>query len=288
MTEARDDEELAVSERLPDSFEPMVASGREAPLGPRERGALWLLGRAARGGAFGGLLAGVLGGVPYYLAVRADPEIDLPWAVLGPSFVMFVVATGAIYASGAALGAFVSRRVVAKRTTSGPARGAALVTGGMLGGAIVGPLPGAFGVAYFGSQPYPFMGTAMLAVAPFLGAYLTSAEVARALHAVLGVRVGFLRALGASVAATALFGGLGFVVYLGVDDQAMLQAFRSGSTSVSGEPFSVVGLALVGTVAGVLLGLGLGGHIGCAAAIAGGGGAGSDVSSRGTSSSRTG
>ena len=237
-------EEHAVSSH--DSLIPTIAEERPATLADAGGGVF----HAAIAGGFGGLVAGLLGGVPYFLAYRDEP---IPWQKLASAFFTFVILTGAAYAAGARGGIATLDRFVRGKRAWTP------LAGGVLGASIVGPLPGAVGVAYFGSQPYQFMGTAMLALAPVAGAWITSAVIARA------DRGGgsFVAALGASLLATLVFGAVGAGIFLTVDDEAMLDWFRRGARAAdaSGE-VSQVGLAFVGFEAGALLGALVGAHLG--------------------------
>jgi hypothetical protein len=212
---------------------------------------------AAIAGGFGGLVAGLLGGVPYFLAYRDE---DIPWQKLASAFFTFVILTGATYAAGARGGIATLDRLARGKRAWTP------FVGGVLGASIVGPLPGAVGVAYFGSQPYVFMGTAMLALAPIAGAWITSAVIARADHGGLasGERGrGLVGALAASLLATSIFGAVGAGIFFTVDDEAMLDWFRRGARAAdaAGE-VSQLGLAFVGFEAGALLGALVGAHLG--------------------------
>ena len=234
-----------------DSLVPTIAEERAANRGVETGGVF----QAAIAGGFGGLVAGLLGGVPYFLAYRDE---DVPWQKLASAFFTFVILTGATYAAGARGGVTTLDRLMPRKRSAAPRPWTPFV-GGVLGAAIVGPLPGAFGVAYFGSQPYAFMGTAMLALAPIAGAWITSAIVARA------DRVGssMIAMLGASLLATAIFGVVGVGIFFTVDDEAMLDWFRRGARAAdaSGE-VSKLGLAFVGFKAGALLGALVGAHLG--------------------------
>ncbi len=122
--------------------------------------------------------------------------------------------------------------------------------GAVIGCALVGFVPGVIGVVYFGSQPYAFMGTAMLALAPFLAAWITSSAIARSDGS---TRAG---ALGASFFATALFATGGVIAVYMIEDDTMLDWFRSGS------------LPLVGVIAGTILGAFIGAHLAVTLAMA--------------------
>ena len=241
-----------------DSLVPFVAPEGGAAGGP---GAARIAWRVARAGAIGGVVASVIGGVPYYFAVRET--VALPWLTIAPRFVAFVAATGAIYGAGAAIGVHAVGEIV--RPATGAARALVALAGATLGAALAGALPGAFGAAYFGSLPYPFIGTATLAIAPFVGAALVSRELANA----TGERRA-ARSFVATVAATVLFCAIGALGVGAVDDETILAAFRDGVSATSGRPDSLAGLAWVGAVAGALLGLGLGGQMGVSVALAGG------------------
>jgi hypothetical protein len=206
---------------------------------------------AAIAGGVGGLVAGLLGGVPYFLAYRDE---DVPWQKLASAFFTFVILTGATYAAGARGGiATLDRLARAKKKPAWTP-----FVGGVLGATIVGPLPGAVGVAYFGSQPYAFMGTAVLALAPIAGAWITSAEIARADRG-----GGFGVSLGASLLATLIFGAVGAGIFFTVDDEAMLDWFRRGARAAdASNEVSKMGLAFVGFQAGALLGALVGAHLG--------------------------
>ena len=235
-------EEHAVSSH--DSLIPTIAEERSG-VKPNAGGGVF---HAAISGGVGGLVAGLLGGVPYFLAYRDE---DIPWQKLASAFFTFVILTGATYAAGARGGIATLDRLARRRWWTP-------FVGGVLGATIVGPLPGAFGVAYFGSQPYVFMGTAMLALAPIAGAWITSAVIARA------DRGGsIVTALAASLLATLVFGAVGAGIFVTVDDEAMLDWFRRGARAAdaSGE-VSQLGLAFVGFEAGALLGALVGAHLG--------------------------
>ena len=228
-----------------DSLIPTIAEEEKVSLADAGGGVF----HAAFAGGFGGLVAGLLGGVPYFLAYRGE---DIPWQKLASAFFTFVILTGATYAAGARGGVATLDRFVRGKRAWTP------FVGAVMGASVVGPLPGAIGVAYFGSQPYVFMGTAMLALAPIAGAWITSAVVARA------DRGGSLiTALGCSLLATLIFGAVGAGIFFTVDDEAMLAWFRRGARAAdaSGE-VSAMGLAFVGFQAGALLGALVGAHLG--------------------------
>jgi hypothetical protein len=233
-----------VEDHAHDSLIPTIAEDRAAS----QHDAAGVFHAAIAGGV-GGLVAGLLGGVPYFLAYRDE---DVPWQKLASAFFTFVILTGATYAAGARGGIATLDRLTRGKRAWTP------FVGGVLGATIVGPLPGAVGVAYFGSQPYAFMGTAVLALAPIAGAWITSAEIARA------DRGGDLGAtLGASLLATLIFGAVGAGIFFTVNDEAMLDWFRRGARAAdaSGE-VSKMGLAFVGFQAGALLGALVGAHLG--------------------------
>jgi len=246
-----------------DSLVPLVAPRGGAR---DERGSAWLATRVARAGALGGFLASLVVGIPYYFAVRG--LLQLPWLELAPTFVAFVCAAGAMYGAGGALGMHALAAKVEPRSAAG--RALVAIAGAALGAAVVGVVPGALGVAFFGSRPYPFVGTSAFAVAPFLGAAVMSLQLARASDAVDPKRVDGARATVAAAIATAVFCALGAFGVACVDDATMLSAFRSGAEATSGQPESVAGLALVGAIAGALLGVGIGGQMGAAVALSGG------------------
>jgi len=246
-----------------DSLVPFVAPERAKA----SRGAAWLAGRVARAGAVGGLIASLAGGVPYYFAVR--DVLPLPWLRLAPMFVAFVIVAGAIYGAGAAYGVHALTSVLRPRRAG--TRALVALAGATVGAALVGPLPGSVGVAYFGSLPYPFIGTATLAIAPFLGAALISFRLAVTTSARTEEPSGRGgRAALAALAATAVFCGLGAFAVSAVNDAAMLAAFRDVAAATSGHSDSTSGLAIVGLFAGALLGLGLGGQMGVSVALSGG------------------
>lgn len=235
-------EEHAVSSH--DSLIPTIAEERSATASTV--GGVF---HAAFAGGFGGLVAGLLGGVPYFLAYRDE---DIPWQKLASAFFTFVILTGATYAAGARGGIATLDKLLGGKRVWTP------LVGGVIGATIVGPLPGAVGVAYFGSQPYQFMGTAMLALAPIAGAWITSAVIARADR-----NGSIVASLGASLLATLVFGAVGAGIFLMVPDEAMLDWFRRGARAAdaSGE-VSQLGLAFVGFEAGALLGALVGAHLG--------------------------
>jgi len=228
------------------------------------RGASWLAGRVARAGAIGGLVASFVAGVPYYLAIR--DALPLPWLRIAPMFVAFVIVTGAVYGAGAAYG--VHALVYVFRPRGGVTRALIALAGATLGAALVGPLPGSIGLAYFGSLPYPFMGTATLAIAPFVGTALTSFQLAAATGDAPHARRG-ARAVLATIAATAIFCGLGALAVRTVDDATMVAAFRD-ATATAGHQDSPSGLAIVGLFVGALLGVGLGCQMGISVALSSG------------------
>jgi hypothetical protein len=236
-------EEHAVSSH--DSLIPTIAEERAAALADAGGGVF----HAAIAGGFGGLVAGLLGGIPYFLAYRDE---DIPWQKLAAAFFTFVILTGATYAAGARGGIATLDKLLGGKRWWTP------LVGGVLGATIVGPLPGAVGVAYFGSQPYQFMGTAMLALAPIAGAWITSAEIARA-----DGKNGLVASLGASLLATLVFGAVGAGIFLMVPDEAMLDWFRRGARAAdASNELSQLGLAFVGFEAGALLGALVGAHLG--------------------------
>ena len=223
-----------------------------------------LAGRVARAGAVGGLFASLVAGVPYYLAVR--DTLPLPWLRLAPLFVAFVVACGAVYAAGAAYGV---RALARAFRPSGPLpRALVAVVGAALGAALVGPLPGAVGLASFGSLPYPFMGTATLAIAPSIGTALATFALAATTGDASRPRLSARAAL-ATLAVTALFCALGAFAIGTLDDATVVAAFRDATTA-AGHEDSPLGLGIVGLFVGALLGVGLGCQMGLASALAGG------------------
>lgn len=200
---------------------------------------------ACMAGAIGGLVAGLAGGIPYFLEHSDEP---LPWQKLAGAFFTYVMLAGAMYAASARAGVALLDRV------RGVRRWNALL-GGIAGAAVVGPLPGAVGVSYFGSQPYVFMGTAMLALAPISGVWITSASIATVDRRGAGTTPSILVMLAASLVATAVFGGLGAAIFFNIDDHSMLTWFRSGASAA-------------GVESGALLGAFVGGHVGATLAIA--------------------
>jgi hypothetical protein len=223
---------------LTDSLIPTVAEEM-----PRARGADVF--HAFIAGALGGFVAGLAGGVPYFLA---HSDEALPWQKLAGAFFTYVMLAGAAYAASARAGVAVLDRIRGVRRVNA-------LLGSIVGAAIVGPVPGAFGVAYFGSQPYVFMGTAMLALAPVSGIWITSASIATVDRRGAGASPSVLVMLAASFVATALFGGFGIAVFFNVDDHAMLEWFRTGARAA-------------GIESGALLGAFVGAHIGTTLAIA--------------------
>ena len=233
-----------------DSLGPLVAPERAAT--PRSD----LAGRAARAGAAGGLVASAIAGVPYYLAVRE--QAALPWLQIAPLFVAFVIATGALYGAGAAYG---MRAIGAALGPRGPASRAVISIGGAtMGAAIIGVLPGSLGLAYFGSLPYPFVGTATLAMAPIVGTSITSWSLAAS-----GGSRG--RAALAALGTAALFCAIGALGVGTLDDATVVAAFRDATAS-AGHEDSPLGLGLVGLVVGALLGVVLGCQIGATVVLA--------------------
>jgi hypothetical protein len=200
---------------------------------------------AAIAGAIGGLVAGLAGGVPYFLEHNDEP---LPWRKLAGAFFTYVMLAGAAYAASARLGVAILDYVRGTRRSNA-------ILGGILGAALVGPAPGAVGVAYFGSQPYVFMGTAMLALAPISGVWITSASIATVDRRGAGTTPSVLVMLASSLVATAIFGGLGAAIFFNIDDHSMLTWFRSGASAA-------------GVESGALLGAFVGGHVGATLTIA--------------------
>ncbi len=201
--------------------------------------------QAAVAGAFGGLVSGLAGGIPYFLEYRDEL---VSWRKIAGVFVTYVMLTGAAYAAGARSGVAVLDRVRGMR-------GSTAIVGGLAGATLIGPVPGAVGVGYFGSQPYVFMGTAMFALAPIAGAWLTSAWIALADRRGAGLAPSVPAMLVSSLVATVIFGACGGAIYLSVNDEVMLAWFRSGARAA-------------GLEAGALLGAFVGGHLGVTLAIA--------------------
>lgn len=243
---ARKDEEPG-----PDSLSPHIASER-SPQRSVSGGVL----HAAFAGGIGGLIAGLFGGIPYFVQFRGEV---MPWRELGTAFFAFVIGAGAVYSAGARAGVRVVDHVRGERPSN------ALV-GAIVGGALVGPIPGAVGVTYFGSQPYAFMGTVMLALAPFVGASVTSAMIARADRKRAGAPASRMSMLGASIVSSVLFGAIGTVAVFTIDDDVMLEWFRAGARDAAGN--LSLGLASVGVTAGAVLGAFIGGHCGVTVALA--------------------
>ncbi len=223
---------------MTDSLIPTVAEET-----PRASGANVF--HAAIAGAIGGLVAGLAGGVPYFFEHSDEP---LPWRKLAGAFFTYVMLTGAAYAASARLGVAVLDAVRGARRSNA-------ILGGVIGAALVGPAPGAVGVAYFGSQPYVFMGTAMLALAPISGVWITSASIATVDRRGAGTSPSVLVMLAASLVATAIFGGLGAAIFFNIDDHSMLVWLRGGARAA-------------GVESGALLGAFVGAHIGTTLAIA--------------------
>ncbi len=242
-------------EREPDSLRSVARDVAPRSAARRSSG----IPQAAIAGGIGGLIAGVAGGVPYFWSNQDD---DVPWRTLAPAFFTFVAFAGAVYASGARAGTHTLERGLGENAFRA-------IVGAIFGGALVGPAAGAVGVAYFGSQPYAFMGTSILALAPIAGAWLTSAAIAHGERKRAGAAPSILAMLGASLAATAIFGAIVAVLVAVLDDAALLAWFRSGARAADerGE-VSMMGLAFVGVQAGAVLGAFVGGHIGVTTAIA--------------------
>lgn len=231
----------------------MVAEERAAAKRPPAN-----LFQAAVAGAFGGVVAGLAGGIPYFLEYRDELA---SWRKIAGIFFTYVMLTGAAYAAGARAGVAAFDRLRGMRASTA-------IIGGLVGATLIGPVPGAIGVGYFGSQPYVFMGTAMFALAPVAGAWLTSAWIALADRRAAGLAPTVVAMLLSSFATTALFGAIGAAIYFSVDDEVMLAWFRSGAHATGSGDAPIAGLAFVGVEAGALLGIFVGGHLGATLAIA--------------------
>ncbi len=216
---------------------------------------------AALAGAGGGALTAVLGGFPYWLVYRGT-DVELSWGKVGVVFVAFIVATGALVCVMLRMGVSLTDRWVGARPVLSAL---GCVPSGALFGALAGVLPGSFGTAYFGSVHAPFMGTAMLSLAPLAGALLASTSLAVVDRRAAKARV--VPVLGMAVLATLAFAAVGAILCVLVNDDAMLDAFRAGSGALSDEASSPERLARVGALAGAILGVFVGSHIGATLAL---------------------
>ncbi len=221
--------------------------------------------QAAMAGAGGGLLTALLGGVPYWLTYHDDSDVTLAWGEVSVVFIVFIVATGGLVCMALRAGVSAFDRFLYK----GPVRSAlSCVLGASTAAVIAGVLPGSFGTAYFGSQHAPFMGTAMLALAPLPGALLASSAIAFADRRAAGVDVSFAKAFGLATASTLAFAAVGTILCAAVDDDSMLHAFLEGSAALSVQANSPQGLARVGAVAGAVLGFSVGSQLGVTMGLA--------------------
>jgi hypothetical protein len=235
-------------------MKPMYTAPRIAPestLGPTA-----VVARALFVGAACGLASGALAGIPYWLAY-AD-RYTAPWTMLAVAFALFSLGTGACVGVGTATGMLMVDRLAARF------RGAASAFGGAtIGGALVGIVPGAFGTAYFGQQPAPFMGTTAIAILPFAGVLALSALVADIDRRAAGSnpKLVWLVAYAITTIVPFLAAGVLFVLSVGEDGLA-----RIGREMLPGP--STASLAMLGSSYGMVLGGALGAHVGLTTAVA--------------------
>jgi hypothetical protein len=223
----------------------------ESTLGPAA-----VVARALFAGAACGLMSGVLAGIPYWFAYAH--RYTAPWTTLAIAFALFSIGTGASVGVGTATGMLMVDRLASRF------RGAFSAFGGAtIGGALVGIVPGAFGTAYFGQQPAPFMGTTAIAVLPFGGVLALSALVAEIDRRAAGSRpkLGWLVAYAVATIIPFLVAGSLFALSVGEDGLARIGREMLPSPGTAS-------LAMLGSSYGMVLGGALGAHVGLTTALA--------------------
>lgn len=236
-------------------LKPMYSAPKIAPgaaLGPSA-----VVARALFVGSACGLASGALAGIPYWLAYAH--RSTAPWTTLAIAFGFFSLGTGACVGVGTAGGMLMVDRLAVRF------RGALSAFGGAtIGGALVGIVPGAFGTAYFGQQPAPFMGTTTIAVLPFAGVLALSALVADIDRRAAGIKPKLFALVGYAVAGLVPFlaAGLAFVGSVGEDGLARIAREMLPSSPSAGF------LAALGSSYGAVLGGALGAHVGLTTALA--------------------
>lgn len=219
-----------------------------------------VLGRGALTGAAGGAIFGVAAGLLYAASNWDLP--DVPWATLGPSFLAYSIAAGALAAGGAAGG------VGALDAAMGARHWATPVPAATLGGALGLALPGAIGGAWFGAMSLPFLGGVGVFAVPVLGAIIVAIALAvqDRVHAGRGAAIG--RASAMAIGAALVLGGVIGVAAWRVGDGRLLDLLRSGVTALSpaddgrAPVDDRAGLAALGTLLGLGLGATLGAYVG--------------------------
>lgn len=215
-----------------------------------------IVARALFVGAACGLASGALAGVPYLFSHAH--RYAAPWTMLAIAFALFSVGTGACVGVGTAAGMLMVDRLASRF------RGAASAFGGAtIGGALVGIVPGAFGTAFFGQQPAPFMGTTSIAILPFAGVLALSALVADIDRRAAGSKpkLHWLALYAVATIIPFLAAGALFVLAVGEDGLA-----RIGREMLPGP--GTASLAALGSSYGMVLGGALGAHVGLTTAVA--------------------
>lgn len=229
----------------------------DAVLGP-----LAVVARALVVGALCGLGSGALAGIPYLLAHAG--KVPLDWSRLALAFAVFAIGTGASVGVGSASGILLADKIASRLRG-----GASAIVGATIGGALVGTMPGAVGTAYFGRQPAPFVGTAVIAILPFAGVLALSALVADIDRRAAGQRASLVPHLLDASAMTIPFAAAGGALVVFVGDERILRMVQRFNMErwVHGDDL-LLSLAGLGAAYGVVLGAALGAHVGGTTALA--------------------
>lgn len=225
-------------------------------------GPLAVVARALLVGAACGLGSGALAGIPYWVAHAGEVRID--WSRLALTFTLFAIGTGASVGVGSATGILLADRLASRFRG-----GASALLGATIGGGLVGTMPGAVGTAYFGRQPAPFVGTAVIAILPFAGVLALSALVADIDRRAAGQRPKLVPHFVDAFAMTIPFAAAGGALVVFVGDERILRMVQRFNMErwVNGDDL-FLSLAALGAAYGVLLGAALGAHVGGTTALA--------------------
>jgi hypothetical protein len=219
-----------------------------APAAPRT----WAVRLRAAAGS--GLIAGVVPGLvvgAVYFAQHHD--VDLPWIWLATML--------AAYAPGSAVLLAVAIELMTMACDRLPG-GAVFnpLTAGGVGGALGSIVPGAIGVATFGSYRGPFVGTALIAIGLVGSSLLIAVPAARRARQARKLPARTRSLVVAAVAATAIIAVVAAVIAPIIVATSFAQAHM---IDAQGQPLVAVGAA-VGAVSGAIVGL----YIGLVVALA--------------------